>query len=170
MAGIRIKTDIESEFVIPKVETPSSAPQLVTPSVLPNPPATTSSTTLSTGSSSAGTNGTDSWREFSIAIDLSKVSAIVDTGTSFLSTLDGIVKTASNVLKVLRLFNSDLKSLSILLKYLVRVIVNNIKQFIDSLASTGIYVTVISPNMDERKPGLLIALEIKIVTGGPCRA
>ena len=152
MAGIRIKIEEESEFVIPKIEEVEEFPTLLTPAVLPNTPVVVTNEKKNLEEVNGG-SGAISWKEFSINIDLSGVEVIVEIGTKFLETLDKIIKIYVKILKILRLFNTDFKSLKILLKVIIKNLIKNIKQFIESLSSSGIYATAIIPGIDERIPG-----------------
>jgi hypothetical protein len=151
MAGIRIKIEEESEFVVPKIEEAEEFSTLLTPAVLPNTPVVKTNEKRNLQEVTGG--GAISWKEFSINIDLSGVEIIVEIGTKFLETLDKIIKIYVKILKILRLFNTDFKSLNVLLKVIIKNLIKNIKQFIESLSSSGIYATAIIPGIDERIPG-----------------
>jgi hypothetical protein len=154
--GIRFKTDIESELVLPKVEeasVPFNPPPFPDLSVAPiNHGATLGSSLM------VGASGGAQWTEFSLSIDLSSVKAITVNGTNFLKFLDQIITIQKSLLKVLRLFSSDLKSLTRVLKGLIKALVKSIQAFIDSLLSTGIYVAPVYAEFDDTLPGFILPI------------
>jgi len=152
--GIRAKSGAKSELVIPKVEvgtTPFSSPPYpddFTYQAQPQPPLDTS----------PPKKGSEGWVEFSLGVDLTQVEKVAKNGEKFLSALSTIVSFQQGLIKVLRLFSSDLKSLTRALKALINAVVKNIKNFIDSLISTGVYVAPVIAEFDETLPGFTLPI------------
>jgi len=91
------------------------------------------------------------WKDFTLGIDVSQYKDFVEGVNKFLTFMDNYVtKPLVIVVKLLRLFSSDLKSINRLLSVVLRVLVKKIQQFIESLASFPIAATVIIPDVDKR--------------------
>lgn len=150
--GTRIKYDVVSEYVKPKTE------GLDIPSIdfskivgMPDMRKDTSDIGQGGGESPAKKEGKGySWMAWGLRIDLSQVEEITDFVQGFLEVVDKVTKTVSALIKVMRVFTSDFKSISRLLKVLLKIVVKKLQELIDGLSSTGIYVASIFPDFNTR--------------------
>jgi len=154
--GIRIQFDVDPELVKPKlddldIDTVSFETDIKVPTADRKPVSQTG------GRSDASAQELGyKWKSWSLNLSLENVGTIVEKTESFLEILDSIVKKIVIIMKILRLLSSDLKSFSVLLKFLLKLIVKQLKEFIESLASTGLYVSFISPDFDKKTPKFTI--------------
>ena len=93
-----------------------------------------------------------SWGAWSIAMDFSDMSKVTEGMEKFLEVVDTTTKVVVALLKLIRIFSSDFKSIGRILKVLLKVIVKQVKQIIDSFASSGVYVSLIFPDFDPHRP------------------
>jgi len=152
--SVRPRTKIKSEFVVPELPEEPSNTEL---SDLNSSGTTTLPPVLRQGSQidsniSDGEEGGSSWIDFTINVDLSKIESLAEAAEKPLKALDKIIKVVTVVLKIMRLFSNDLKSLSKLIKVVVKQVIKGLKEFIESLLGTGLYVLPIIPQMDPKKP------------------
>ena len=156
--GFRIKFDVESDFVAPKLEDldiPNV--QVPTQTELPSTAIASRASTPKTSSVSPGASSNSgglSWDGWTISLDLSNLETAVGTVDEALKVIDKITKNIATVLKLLRLFTSDLFSISRLLKMILKIVVKQLKNIIEQLAGTGLYFSVIGlDNFQQRKRG-----------------
>lgn len=150
--GTRIKFDIEPEYVRPKLE------DLDIPSIDFTKLVGTESfgtdtrlTDVTSGQSPTSVQGSGySWSSWAINIDLSGIKELTDAIEKFLTVLDKVTKILVAVLKLIRIFTSDFKSIARLLKVLLKVLVKKLQDIIDGFTSTGMYMSVIFPNFNTR--------------------
>ena len=154
--GFRIKFDVESDFVAPSLEDLEIPDvQVPTQEELPSTALASRESTPKTSSKSEGADangGNLKWDGWTLSLDLANLEKTVEAVDKVLKFIDTATKQIAIVLKLLRLFTSDLFSLSRLLKMAVKVIVKQLKVIIEQLASSGIYFSVIGlDNFDQRK-------------------
>ena len=92
------------------------------------------------------------WYSWSLDLRLDNIAQLSGFMRQFLENLNNINRVIVQVLKILRIFNSDLKSIARLIQFLLKRVVKELKEFVDSLTSSGIYLSVISPNFDKKFP------------------
>ena len=152
----RIKFDKLPEFVKPKLEDfdiETVSFDLLTGvldiSKLPN-----DEILADLGSTNSGNTKNDKkgykWSSWGLSLSVDNIKGMTTNLTNFLKYLDTVQQVAIVVLKLMRVFSNDLKSLSRLIKGLVKEIVKKIKEIIDGFASTGMYMSVVFPAFDPR--------------------
>lgn len=156
--GTRIKYDVQSEYVKPKLE------DLDIPTV--DYSSVVGVENLLKDTSSTGTGGEESpakvqgdgysWRAWGLNIDLGGIEELTKAVESFLKVVDNITKVVTALVKLMRIFTSDFKSLSRLLKVLLKIVVKKIQELLDGFTSTGIYMSIIFPDFDTRKPKFVL--------------
>jgi len=154
--AVRVKTKVKSEFVVPELVSATDESELTAIGNIYKVPTLTPSLPFPEEKEESG--GGDTWIQFSIDTDLSDLEKLAEIGEKFLKKVDKLIGVFTIILKIMRLFQSDLKSLSKLLKVVIKLLVKSLKQFIDSLVSTGIYVTPIIPAFDKRQPGYIMPI------------
>lgn len=145
--SVRIKYDIVPDFVKPKLED------------LDVSTVTLEEYTLKPSASIAATidpsidnvNG-DGWYNWTISLSLDGIEAAVSDAGKFFKTLDKITDAITQVLKIIRLLNGNVLSTSAFIKFAVKALVKELREFIDSLTSTGIYSSLIIPDFDKTFP------------------
>ena len=90
------------------------------------------------------------WFSWSLKIGLGNQKKVVDNLSHFLKELDRIQQALLLIVKIMRVFVTDLKSISKAIKFVVKQIVKVIKDMVESLSSTGVYMSVIFPPFDSR--------------------
>lgn len=152
--AFRVRFDVVPEFVKPKLEdlvvdTISTADLLaqIQPPGLPTPNRIATAPYTANAPVSKDSKGYN-WQSWAININLQDVSKVAIGVKNFLEVVDKIQNVMIALLKFLRILNSDLKSLSRALKFLVKTIIKNLKEIIEGLQSTGIYIHAIFPNLD----------------------
>lgn len=148
--ALRVKFDVEPEFVKPKIE--DFVPETITfPDFIGMPsgvtPVVSDTDTPTPGDSPKGYD----WFAFGISLSLEDIKQLNDGVKKLMEVIQKITKVMIALLKIFRLLSSDLKSVTIVLKFLIKVIVKQLKQIIESFASTGLYVSVIYPDFDPRQ-------------------
>jgi len=156
--GTRIKYDEPPEYVRPKLD------DLDIPSV--DYSAVVGVPDLSGDLTPPDSGGGDSpeevkgkgyaWSSWSLALDFSDLGGVTDGIERFLEAADKLTKVVVGLLKLIRMFSSDFKSISRLLKVLLKIIVKQVQEIIDSFASTGIYVSLIFPDFDIRSEDFVL--------------
>jgi hypothetical protein len=147
--SVRIKYDIVPDFVRPKLE------DLDIPTVTleeytlkPSPQIAATIDLPKEGSNSGG----DSWYNWTISLSLDGIDVAVSGAETFFKKLDQITQTITQILKLIRLLSGNVLSASAFLKFAIKQLVKLLKEFIDSLASTGIYSSLIIPDFDKTFP------------------
>lgn len=147
--SVRIKYDIVPDYVKPKLDDldiqtvtlqeyklqPSGAPPPEVNPVIGN-----------------DDQGRDSWSSWTISLKLDGVDTTISGSEKFLKKLDKITQAITQVLKILRLLNGNVLSSSAFLKFAIKALVKELKEFIDSLSSTGIYSSLIIPDFNKTFP------------------
>ncbi len=151
--GLRVKFDIEPEFVRPKLD--DLEVETIDFQARVNAPDAVSLDTrlprTSTGRAPEGQTGGYDWFAWEINLSLEDIDKVVEGAEKLFQTLDKITPILVAILKIIRLFTSDLKSIARLLKVIVKKIIALVKELIDSLASTGVYKSVIFPDFDPQQ-------------------
>lgn len=156
--AVRVKTKVKSEFVVPLLETEADESELAPLANNVGIDTLTQTQPIQNDQNASEEQEQDSWYQLSINIDLSDLEKLAEKGEKFLNKVDKLVGVFTVVLKIMRLFQSDLKSLSKLLKIVIKQLVKQLNKFIESLISTGIYVTPIIPDFDKRQPGYILPI------------
>lgn len=149
--GTRVKFDILPEIVSPKLDD-LDVTTISFEDMLPLNIAFSTSDAKrpddSGGNQNALTKGYN-WRSWSFNLSLSNIQGLAKFVKNLLVELNRINQQIIQLLKIVRFFNSDLKSIAFFLKFLLKQLVKQLKQLIDSLASTGgIYVSIVWPIQD----------------------
>jgi hypothetical protein len=156
---MRVKTKVKSEFVVPELAQAPEVSDLRDRAVDFGRGVVTQAREIQKDvKASVFPAGSDTWSSFSIDIDLSDLEKLTTKGEKFLVKVDKLVGIFTAILKIMRLFQNDLKSLSKLLKVVINQLIKALKQFIDSLVSTGVFVTPIIPAFDKRMPGYILPI------------
>lgn len=156
--AVRIKTSIQSEYVIPEIATEAEQTELAPLKTGVAIDTSVQAVPVTTTSNESNPEGDGEWKGFSINFALDDIEKIAEAGEKFFGVLDKIIKIYVAILKILRLFSLDLKSLTRLLKIVIKQLVKALKQFIESLISTGLYVTAIIPDFDVRNPNYVLPI------------
>jgi hypothetical protein len=101
-------------------------------------------------------NEKNSWYNWTLSINLEGINPTVKGVETFFNTLNKISITVEQLLKILRLLSGNVFSLSSTLKYAIKKLNKEIKEFIDSFTSTGLYLSLIIPDFDKRFPNYRI--------------
>jgi hypothetical protein len=154
--GVRVKYDIQPEFVKPKLE------DLVIESVTEKdmePTSTVSAVSsiqapVTSSSPSAQKTNKDgySWESWTLSLSLSNMEGLAKTVEDFLKQVDKVTKILVQVIKIMRLFSGNVKSIAMFLKFLIKIVAKQLKELLDSFTSTGFYMSIISPNFDKKFP------------------
>jgi hypothetical protein len=158
--GTRIKYDVLSEYVKPKLED-LDIPSIDYSSIVGVESLLQDTSPIGTagGESPAKEQGDGySWRAWGLNIDLGGLKELSDAIKSFLEVVDKITKVVTTLVKLMRIFSSDFKSLSRLLKVLLKIVVKKIQDLIDGFTSTGVYMSLVFPNFDTRRPKFVLPI------------
>jgi len=153
--SVRIHYDEPSEYVRPKLEDLDI--QTVDYTAIVGVPDVRRDTTP-TGSEEKKPGNGYSWLAWGFNIDLGGIEELSDFVVKFLEVVDKTNKIVMALLKLMRIFSSDFKSISRLLKVLLKIVLKRVKELIDGFTSTGVYVTTIFPNIDSRSPKFAIPI------------
>jgi len=153
----RVKYDVQSELVKPKLDnlkvTNITTKDLTLPSTAnqnSNIVPTSGTATVSPQQQAAG--GGYSWNSWSLNLNLNSIKTLADAIEKFLIKVDKLAKIITQILKIVQLFSSGEKSIAMFIKILIAAIAKELKALLDSLASTGVYVSVICPNFHKKFP------------------
>jgi len=147
--SVRIKYDVVPDFVKPKLDD-FDIPTITLQEYKLKP-----SLAISTTASPPITkkdDSSDSWYSWTISLTLNGLEPTVKGADKFFKTLDKITATITQVLKIIRLFSANVNSISGFLKFAIKQLAKELKEFVDSLASTGIYSSFIIPDFDKKFP------------------
>jgi hypothetical protein len=156
--SVRIKYDIVPDFVKPKLED-FDVPTITVQEYILKPsqkisatinPQITKREDISSGIT-GGTSG-DSWNNWTISLSLDGIDTTVKGAENFFKTLDKITETITLLLKIIRLLSGNVISTSGLIKFAIKQLAKVLKEFINSLVSTGIYSSLITPDFDKTFP------------------
>lgn len=160
MATTRVKYDRQPAYVAPKLDaltipTVTDADQnkldalnsALTAAAEVQPPSE-----FTANSASDADQGKYQWFSWSLQLSLSQIEQVTKNTTTFLKELDRIQQQVIQVLKILRLFNSDFKSAAVLIQFVVKRLAEILKKLIDSFTSTGVYFSLIMPDFDKSFP------------------
>lgn len=147
--SVRIKYDIVPDFVRPKLEDLDIPTVTLEENTLkPSPQIAATVDPPKDGSNSGG----DGWYNWTISLSLDGIDVAVTGAETFFKKLDQITQVITQILKLIRLLSGNVLSASAFLKFAIKQLVKLIKEFIDSLASTGIYSSLIIPDFDKTFP------------------
>lgn len=149
---VRIKYDITPEYVRPKLE------DLDIPTVSEQEliPLRKQRAISDEKKSQKDTTGDYEWFSWSFNVSLSNIEQLMEAVNKFLVNLYNVNRVIIALLKIFRLLSGNVKSLSILFKYIIKALAKELKEFLESFASTGLYMNVIFPNSDTRLPNYTI--------------
>ncbi len=150
--GVRVKFDVLPEIVRPKLEdlnvtTVSISDLFPKNMVLPN-----SDALPSQGSGVALDSNKYKWMSWTLNLSLSSIDGVTKFVKNLLVQINIINKQITQLLKIIRFFNSDFKSIAFFLKFLLKQIVKQLKTLVGSLSSSGVYVSFILPSTDRSAP------------------
>lgn len=148
--SVRIKYDIVPEYVKPKLEDLDIP--TVTLQEFQLSPSDTISAVIDPPINNTDDSGGDSWFNWTISLSLDGIENITGGAETFFKKLDQIVDVITQILKIIRLLSGNVKSTSAFLKYAIKALVKELKEFIDSLTSTGIYSSLIIPDFNKTFP------------------
>jgi hypothetical protein len=154
--SVRIKYDIVPEFVKPKLDD-LDVPTITLEEYTLKPSPQIASTikppiTKAQDAGGAGGASGDNWYNWTISLTLDGLDTTVKGSEKFFKTLDKITTTITQLLKVIRLLSGNVNSTSTFLKFAIKQLAKEIKEFVDSLTSTGIYSSFIIPDFDKSFP------------------
>lgn len=150
--SVRIKYDIEPEYVKPKLE------DLDITVITPEEYQLVSSTSI-TESEEVGTSEEkekDSWYNWTLSFSMEGIETSVRGAEKFFKTLDDISNTVTQLLKIIRLLSGNVNTTSTFIKHLIKQLAKELKEFLDSLTSTGIYTSLIVPEFNKTFPNYVI--------------
>jgi len=147
--SVRIKYDIVPEYVKPKLEDLDVQTVTLQEYKLQPPKVPVSSVNPALSSDD---QGGDSWSNWTISLTLDGIDTTISGTEKFLKKLDKITQAITQILKILRLLNGNVISTSAFLKFAIKALVKELKEFIDSLSSTGIYSSLIIPDFNKTFP------------------
>lgn len=149
---VRIKYDVSPEYVKPKLEdldiTTVSQQELL--------PQRKQRAIAAEQRSEKDTTSDYEWFSWSFNMSLSNVEEILDAVNKFLVNYYNANRVLVALLKIFRLLSGNVKSLSLLFKYVIKALAKQLKELLESFVSTGLYMNVIFPNSDTRLPGYTI--------------
>lgn len=94
--------------------------------------------------------GGTKWKSWTISMDLDNIEKLSEGIGWTVETLDSIVKVLLVLMKIMRLFTRGKPSLTAALKFAIDQFVKEIKKFIESLTTAGLYVSLIAPPFDKK--------------------
>lgn len=147
--SVRIKYDVPSEYVKPKLEDLSV--QTITLKEYSLPKSIPSTKSPVTKKDEEDKNK-DNWQNWTITLSLDGIDTTVKGAEKFFKTLDKISATITQLLKIIRLLSGNVNSTSGFIKFAIKQLAKEIKEFIDSLTSTGLYMSLIVPDFDKKFP------------------
>jgi hypothetical protein len=152
--SVRIKYDIVPDFVKPKLEDLDVTTITLQEYTLTSSQSidTTVNSTVTKQEDVSGDTSGDNWYSWTISLSLSGIDTTVNDAEKFFKTLNNITDTITLLLKVIRLLSSNVISTSGLIKYAIKQLVKTLKDFIDSLVSSGVYSSLIIPDFDRTFP------------------
>lgn len=105
-----------------------------------------------------GGGGGEKWQEFSLSLSISELLGANDIKNynNFLKKVNSITKIMAAVLKIIRLFTSDLFSINNALKFVIKQIVKTLKDLVNSFMASGVYYTIITPKQSENDDGFIV--------------
>lgn len=143
-----VRPNIDFSIVEPKLD--SDRDDLVDPVdfEIPDIPIPQVSEKEDTGENVEG----DVWKEFSINLGIGDMLSeeALESFNNFLKKVDEIIKKLNIILKILRLFSSDLLNITRALKFAIRQIVETLRDIVNAFMSTGIYTCLIRPDESEK--------------------
>lgn len=105
-----------------------------------------------------GRGGGTAWQEFSLSFSISDLLGANDIKNynDFLKKVDAVTKIMAALLKIIRLFTSDLFSVNNALKFVIKQIVITLKDLVNSFMASGVYYTIITPKQSENDEGFIV--------------
>lgn len=148
--SIRIKYDINSDFVEPKledldIETISLNDYKLIAQDIPSPPP-----------NAENTNENDEWFNWTFSLSFEGIDTTVQGAEKFFEEVDRITAQITQLLKIIRLLSGNVNAASSFLKFTIKKLTKELKEFIDSLTSTGLYSSFIIPDFDKKYPKYVI--------------
>ena len=103
-------------------------------------------------------SGGETWKEFSINLSLGDMISPADLKNcnQLLKNVNSVTQGLVAIVKIIRLLTSDLFSLNGVFKFVIQLIVTQLKGIIQSFLSTGIYVAVVQPRQSPAEKGYVI--------------
>jgi hypothetical protein len=154
--GVRVKFDMLPEFVRPKLDdldvTTITLSDLLPTSNLGKSSGIVRSSQNSQPSAQQNSSKGYHWKSWELSLSLSNMESAAKAVETFLKQLDKLTKVITQLLKVMRLLSGNVKSIAMFLKFAIKIIAKELKNFLDSFASSGIYMSVIAPSFDTKSP------------------
>lgn len=148
--SVRIKYDTDPDFVKPKledfdIETISLNDYKLVAQNIPSPPP-----------DAENTNENDEWFNWTFSLNFEGLDTTVAGAEKFFEEVDRITAQITQLLKIIRLLSGNVNAASSFLKFAIKKITKELKEFIDSLTSTGLYSSFIIPDFDKKYPKFVI--------------
>lgn len=101
----------------------------------------------------------DIWKEFSLSLSVSDLIGKNDLKNynDFLKKVNSITQIMVALIKIMRLFTSDLFSINKALKFVIKQIATTLKDLVNSFMASGVYYTVITPRQSENDEGHIVS-------------
>lgn len=99
-----------------------------------------------------------SWAAWGLSIDLGGIEELTKAINQFLEVVDKVSKILVTAVKLIGVFSSDFKSISRLLKVLLKLLVSKIQDIINGFTSAGVYVSMIFPNFNTRSSKFVLPI------------
>jgi hypothetical protein len=143
---VRIKYDIAPEFVKPKLG------ELDVVNITAEEYKLKPTTLIAAVPPIIKENNGDSWYNWTISLSLDGIDTTVKGAEKFFKEVDRISSQITQLLKVIRMLSGNVISVSGFLKFAIKQLARELKEFVDSLTSSGIYMSLIVPNFDKKFP------------------
>lgn len=151
--SVRIKYDIEPEYVKPKLD------DLDIISITPEQYELASSISTSEAIEadiSEEQPKDDEWYNWTLSFSMQEILASVEGAEKFFKTLDTITNQITEIIKIMRLLSGGVNTTATFLKFAVKQLIKTLKELINSLTSTGIYSTFIHSDFNKTFPDFVL--------------
>jgi hypothetical protein len=98
------------------------------------------------------------WNSWSLSLGLSNMDGATKAITKFLKQVNQLAKIITQILKIIQLLSGNVKSIAMFINFLIKIIAEQLKNLINSFASTGLYISVIAPPFNKNKPKYTIPM------------
>ena len=151
--SVRIKYDVAPDFVRPKLDDLEiTTVTLQEYKLKPSQQITSTIEPPIYNDGGASSSSGEEWYNWTISLTLDGIDTTVKGAETFFKKLDQITKVVQQLLKIIRLFSGNVNSTSGFLKFAIKQLTKEIKEFIDSMTSTGVYSSLIIPDFNKTFP------------------
>lgn len=154
---VRIKYDIDPDYVRPKLEDLDVVTVTLDQYVL-KPTGTVNAMPPKVTEKNQDKSSKDSWYSWTISLSLDGLKPVIDQSNKFFKEVDRIISQITQLLKIIRLLSGNVISVSMFFKFTLKMLAKELKGMIDSLASTGLYMSLIVPDFDKKFPKYTIPI------------